>query len=279
MKKKLLLATLLLVSLFTALQLASANRFGVFCEDDEYDHHVNQARPIMEAFYETFRDYWWDRTLISVAGTGDWFVDADKSAGGNDHLLFEKIDVVYYVGHGASDNSFGIWEHQFILSDHSNVYPLREMYLGDVSGNNIEFLLLTVCHSMDQDDDVWRNTWRDYASTGNGTVFGGIHQILGHHGLAWGSAAMADEVENFVNNAYSTESVGLAWKTDMHNDSTFPGDNCPVAYAGRNSLAAAEVMLDNETFSNRDSYADIANPPYFKRRFVDGCAPAGADPM
>ena len=287
MKKSSLIIVAVIASLFIGgvlINSAFADRFAIFAQDNfGYEHYTSAARPVINAVYDTFRDYdWWERTLIANTAPRDWFMDGSKVSGGNDHLLVEKYDVVYWIGHGGhvENEEYGIEVFGFVMSDDSKLFPLTQMYLGDVSGNNIEFLILTVCQSMTQDLDVWRNTWRDYAGTGEGSVFGGIHQILGHHGNAHGGSSNANDYETFIMDGYANDGVGNSWLDDIYQEHwNGTDDNCPVAYAGRNTLANATAMLNNETFSNRESYTDIANPPFFQRRFHDGCDPVDADPM
>ncbi len=213
-------------------------------------------------------DEWnFDRTWIADYHLKWWGVDDEHT---------ELRDIVLISGHGGIDGSGddSVWHfsHNEKYLNSCKVWPSDSMRLGDDTGDTLEILHVQACDSMTVDDSTHAHTWRP--------VFGGIHQIMGFHGTSYGGSHIKGHYYNLARDGFSS-AVALEWVNELYDSNGYLGtwDNCPVAYTGRNSEAAAMAILTNEQYDTRWQYSSIEDPTVFRRIYIGGCLPNGANEM
>jgi hypothetical protein len=149
-----------------------------------------------------------------------------------------------------------------------------EMFLGD---SDLEFLHLSSCHSMD--DDNLSQTWRMFEDPVDSPKNGRrLHMATGFHGLMWISSGRSDDYENFAFGAHFT--IAFSWMDSLYDWGIGDDDveQCPVAYSVGTSQNGCAARLLSE------SYLHIINPDPKSTAawcvaYYDGCQPSGDGPF
>jgi hypothetical protein len=146
------------------------------------------------------------------------------------------------------------------------------MEFGDL---DLEFLHLSSCYSMDQND------WTDWASS-----FKGVHQIDGFHGVMYiySDAAWLARYSDFADDSFYT-AMSVAWLENLYRDTCYfdedsgqlkRKDQCSVAHAvgvGSNPVADCWNRLFQERYNN--VFTDPVFPAYHCVTYIKGCDPSG----
>lgn len=195
------------------------------------------------------------------------FTDPDVVSWGRDYLAdrADECDVMMVALHGgnASDNR---WTGRVRVNEsgdgNCDTYQ-GHIVLGE-AGSDLEFLHLSSCFSMDQED--W---WPNWSST-----FKGVHQIDGFHGIMWISGWRCDDYEDFADDAFDV-SIAEAWYDNLYDTDIGDGnwDQCPVARGAGTSQANLWSRMDNEEYDN--VFSDPTNPTWHGVIYIAGCDPKG----
>lgn len=148
-----------------------------------------------------------------------------------------------------------------------------EMFLGDA---DLEFLHLSSCHSMD--DDNLSETWRMFQDPVDSPKNGHrLHMATGFHGLMWIGSGRSDDYANFAFGGQFL--MAYSWLDSLY-DWDVNGDGyeqCPVAYA----IGANESDCVNRLTT--EGYGHIINPDpkisYTCALWYEGCDPKGDGPF
>ncbi len=154
----------------------------------------------------------------------------------------------------------------------------EDMAFGD---GDLEFLHLSSCVSMDEDD------WTDWEAS-----FAGVHQIDGFHGMSYahGAAEWLARYRNFAVDGFHAP-IAISWVENLYRDSCAwnpathrneATDQCPVAHGvGVGAGAAAEADCWSRLFAERynDVFGDPVTPAFHCVTYVKGCDPRVKDPI
>lgn len=250
--------------------------------------------PMTHLWSEAMEDHGWDGTLDYTSVSRMWLTDRSKDdpTASHDYDHLETFDVAIIGSHGNWTNYNSVDQYRMRMNTtwggsgeiYCMMWPREWMELGDDGGADIEILHIYSCHSMTVDNNVHATTWR---SSGN-SVFQGIHQIHGFHGEAHAfMETFREPFENLANNGFSN-AVAEEWVSELYAEDIvfedlggygFWRDQCPVAYTGRDTNIGALLILATEQYDTRGNWQDITDPQKFKRLYVDGCRPLGANEM
>lgn len=210
-------------------------------------------------------------------------IDPDMVNGGQDYEYVDDADISFMTGHGwvNSSNNYVLnlqTEEDNVL--HScGLVPKVHQRLGE-QGMDLEWLHVVSCHSMQTDSNAHKS-WRP--------VFTGVHQITGYHGYAWFSginSPLGAAYEDFAHDSHNA-AIALQWVYELyfHDHFEYPPqsgnyhDQCPVAYTGRDSSSSCNTILNNERYPKPGQmnigYQDEYTPTTWRRKYIDGCNPAG----
>ncbi|HKV12630.1 MAG TPA: DUF6345 domain-containing protein [Thermoanaerobaculia bacterium] len=151
-----------------------------------------------------------------------------------------------------------------------------EMFVGDT---DLEYLHLSSCHSMDDDNLSNTRYWFQdpVDSPGNGQR---LHMATGFHGIMWISSGRDDDYEDFGWGGHML--LGSIWMDEMY-DSGVNGEyeQCPVAYSVGPSLDNCVHRLTTEGYMNLDPtlQADPTSINYWCVQYYDGCDPKNESPF
>lgn len=209
------------------------------------------------------------------------FCDPDTGLPGcTDYDRIDEADVAMIGFHGGDSN--GHWRGSMAYSggaaggDCGIDVPESgsgEMYVGDA---DLEFLHLSSCHSMD--DDNLFNVWRMFEDPVDSPKSKRrLHLATGFHGIMWISSGRDDDYESFAWAAH----VGIseAWLDNLWDYDVGDGDweQCPVAYAIGSGESDCLSRLSNE------SYFNVIGPDpaisYHCAAGFSGCHPKNDDPF
>ncbi len=202
------------------------------------------------------------------------FVDPDLFSGGQDYEYIDDARIAWMTGHGGTSGTIPAFFRMKLQTFESSVLescylaPEFTMRLGD-QGMHLDWLHVISCHSLQTDDNSYQS-WR--------SVFTGVHQIHGFHGLAWFRSAnsnLAYAYEDFAHDSHSA-ALALEWVAELFFPEEFEDpfgsgiyhDQCPVAYVGRDTVASALTILNNEKYPIPDrvppslTYSDEFTPTH-----------------
>ena len=196
----------------------------------------------------------------------DRFVDESSYDWGRDNSFVDSGDAVMVGLHGLDSPDDHRWCGRVLWnpSGPGNCNANQgHIELGD---NDLEFLLLSSCNSMDRDD--WWPNWN--------SSFDGLHQVDGFHGIMWINSSYAGRYRSFANDAFWI-SIADAWLDYLYiHHANNSHDQCPVARNvgtnGTNSLS----RMNHERFNN--VYSDppgLGSPRNHRVRYIKGCDPKG----
>lgn len=249
------------------------SKWDAGCDGGQRDSWDNMAR----AWYDEITDNWpwpWGHGSAAWAKDGFYhngnivdsdFTDADKVAWGNDlgNDRADDVDVMMVALHGGNAND-NRWTGRVRVNEagdgNCDTYQ-GSIVLGE-AGSDLEFLHLSSCFSMDQED--WWPAWSD--------TFKGLHQIHGFHGIMWISSARADDYEDFADDAFDIPLVE-AWYDNLYDTGIGDGDwdQCPVARGAGTSQNNLWSRMDHERYNN--VYSDPTNPSWHGVVYIRGCDP------
>lgn len=151
-----------------------------------------------------------------------------------------------------------------------------QMFVGDA---DLEFLHLSSCNSMDDDNLNW--TRKMFADVDSPTTGARLHQADGFHGVMAISSGRAGDYEDFADDAHWV-SIADAWTDNLYDtDITYKngavGDQCPVAFTVSNSKADAKMRLFAERYNA--IFNDPSGSGAFAYQYYDDCDPVGDDPF
>lgn len=200
------------------------------------------------------------------------FTDASLSTQGTDNWndRIDDVDVAMVGMHGYNANSDGTWYGKVRIDEPGdgscNAWQ-PEMELGE-SGGDLEFLHLSSCLSMDQQD--WHPNWS--------STFAGIHQIHGFHGLMFIFCdGYPDRYRDFADDSFYVP-VALAWLDNMYDQRDgVDNDQCPVSRAAGFGQANTLTRMFTERYNN--VLSDPVNPTWHHVLYVAPCNPIANDPL
>jgi hypothetical protein len=202
------------------------------------------------------------------------FTDPDIVSWGNDDGTdrLDKADAYMVALHGG-DASDGRWIGRVRVDEdgggNCDAYQ-GSIELGD--GDDLEFLHLSSCNSMDEDD--WWDEWND--------TFDRLHQVSGFHGIMWIHSSYTSDYEDFAEDGFD-DTIMEGWmynmyKSDVKNDGD--SDQCPVERAVGTTREECLDRMDTER------YDDVLTDPEGNDEsrwecvyFWDGCDPRGKDEL
>lgn len=198
------------------------------------------------------------------------FTDADLASYGADtsNDAIDDVDVAMVGMHGYNASSNNAWFGRVRIDEpgdgNCNAWQ-TEMELGE-SGGDAEFLHLSSCVSMDQED--WHPNWS--------STFHGIHQIHGFHGVMYiFCSGYPDRYRDFADDSFYVP-VALAWLDNMYDRRDgINNDQCPVSRAA--GLGQADTL--NRMFTERynNVLSDPVNPTWHHVLYVGPCDPVAGD--
>jgi len=289
MKRVLCYSVLFSLAVFAAVAWGDYDIGYYLMENYGVDAYCNNHNVYMNANLLDFNTYMankgtgWDSTF-RVNNVYDYhLVDSSKQTWGESDNYTESHDIAIVLGHGGiTSNKYYLQANRSVQGrDYCRIFPHADMYLGE-SDVDIEWLIVHSCHSMDDEDYTWRDSWRP--------AFHGIHQVFGFHGVTWASSTQAgttwirENYEAFAQDAY-VDGIADSWVFNMYETDIGPDDvdQCPVAYTGRATLANCDSILNYEKFPTPGQvnivYQDVYSPTYWRRRFHGGCDPQGGGAM
>ena len=233
----------------------------------------NDDRPywdnMVDPWYDEITNQRYRRDGIQIDGNfiNSQFADSTIVNWGDDTDHLDEGDAVLGAWHGRDDNN--VYTGLMRIDEQGNGdCQLRrdEMEIGD---NDLEFLHLSSCHSMDE--NMW-NGWRD--------AFNRAHQVDGFHGLMW-IGRFGNHYKDFADDAFSMP-IANAWVHNLYiaNIAYYQPENryvdqCPVAYAVGRDVAEAADRLFSERYNNVLPDLDRPVQGYaYAVTYIDGCDPA-----
>lgn len=192
------------------------------------------------------------------------FTDLVLVPWGLDHLddHVDEPDVAMIALHGGEDPDDLRWRGK-VRVDEPGAGNCRA-YQGEMSfgETDLEFLHLSSCHSMDQDDWV-QARW--------GTSFAGLHQVNGFHGIMWISDWYSDRYEEFSDDAFD-DPISEEWVESHYDGAFWPGefDHCPVSRGVGSTRNDVWNRMDHEEYDN--VFSDPAND-WWGVVYIEGCDP------
>jgi len=230
-----------------------------------------------------------DRRLVDDSLSPAFFCDPDSGANCFDHLWIDEGEAAFIATHGF--DSGGHWRGLMRFQGPTNDANCSidapeagsgELFLGD---NDLEFLHLSSCNSMD--DDNLGNTWRLFQDPVDSPQNGKrLHQANGFHGVMFIFCNWGFRYEDFAADAFAV-SIKDAWMSNMYVASVSvdtDGDNvnetyeqCPVAYAVAPTFNECLSRIQNERYNLIMS--DPASIGAVCAYFVNGCDPFGDAPF
>lgn len=196
----------------------------------------------------------------------DRFVDESSYVWGRDNVFVDSADALMVGLHGVDALDDHRWCGRVLmdLSGPGNCNANQgHIELGD---NDLEFLLLSSCNSMDRDD--WWPNWN--------SSFDGLHQVDGFHGLMWINSSYVGRYQGFASDAFWI-SIADAWLDNLYiHHANNSHDQCPVARNvgtdGSNSLSRMNHERFNHVYSDPPG---LGSPRNHRVRYIKGCDPKG----
>jgi hypothetical protein len=137
------------------------------------------------------------------------------------------------------------------------------MEFGD---RDLEFLHLSSCHGLTHE------TWAQWPDS-----FGGVHQILGFHGVMWIRRGWYDRYWWYAYDAFDMP-IATAWLDWQYvANASGSDDQCPVVMANGDGVLNTYSRLDHEQFDN--VYPDPQNPNVSAVIWIGDCDPQGSGPL
>ena len=208
--------------------------------------------------------------------------DPDLDSPCNDHNRIDDADAAILALHGADLNQH--WRGLLRVAtdgdcriEGSQGAATDEFSVGDM---DLEFLVLSSCNSMDDDNINW--TWQMFQDVDSASNGQRLHQADGFHGVMWIGSGRIDDYEDFADDAHyvsiRTACTDNLYDTEIYNsDGDGPYDQCPVAYSVASSFNEALVRLLFERYNN--IFSDPGPIGGVAISFYDGCNPRGDDPF
>jgi hypothetical protein len=220
------------------------------------------------------RAWWRDGTQRDGYIVDSQFVDPDLQSWGKDYMddKADEPDALMVTMHGG--NAFdGRWIGTVRVNEYGDDGTLNNCgaYQGhmEFGDTDLEFLHLSSCTSMDQDD--WYPNWA--------SSFKGVHQIDGFHGIMYINEGYIDDYRDFSDDAFDT-SIGISWVENLYDFRSAGQNQCPVALGagvGANGQSSAWDRLVHERYDN--VYADPTTPTWYGVVWVGGCDPKSGFPL
>ncbi|MEM8930608.1 MAG: thrombospondin type 3 repeat-containing protein [Acidobacteriota bacterium] len=132
-----------------------------------------------------------------------------------------------------------------------------------------EFLHLSSCFSMDQDD--WHPDWT--------SSFGGVQQIHGFHGIMWISSTYGKYYRRFADDGFDV-GLGLSWIDNLYLPRGASPDQCAVPRGvgiGGNGQSSCVGRLNDERYNK--IYPQPNSPTYHCVFYTANCDPQGKGPL
>ncbi|MFI4979093.1 MAG: hypothetical protein ACHQIO_01975 [Nevskiales bacterium] len=222
---------------------------------------------------------WWDdmcmawRQEMGVLGNAQvWrnfqfvsvgrYADPSINSWANDNGNIDSTDAGLICLHGHDDNVG--WVGSMHTKDHGECgLNVNQMKLGKASGGHSRFYQMSSCQSMQWDK---RSSWDSVAT-------GGVHAIMGFHGLMWIGSPYVDEYSDLAWDGMFGQGVAKAWVDDMyHVDHWYNAykSTCPVARAyGEDSAHAHDALSEQYGVNHADTPAN-----FVVTRFISECSPS-----
>ncbi len=205
-----------------------------------------------------YNQVWRNFGLVRVGRYADPSIDSWANDNGN----LDSTDAGLICWHG-SYNDDG-WVGSMHTKEHDDCkLNTNQMKLGKASGGRSRFYHMSSCQSMQWER---RTKWDAVAN-------GGVHVIMGFHGLMWIGSSYVDEYADLAWDGQIAEGVGKAWVDDMyHVDHWYNSykSTCPVARAYGDSAAHSSSRL-NELY-----WQNLADQPAYwvTTRHISECSPS-----
>lgn len=199
-------------------------------------------------------------------------------AGCNDTSYLDDADAAIIALHGADSGNH--WRGSLRVKDSSNECKLDaaegsnedDLFVGD---KDLEFLHLSSCHSMDDDNiNFVHRSFQDPSSASTGAR---LHQMNGFHGLMYISRFYPGDYRDFADDAHDVP-IQAAWLDNMYKWYVGGGDEqCPVSYSVGTSKADALNRLQTERYTN--ILSDPGGASAWAYSFYEGCDPTDESPF
>jgi hypothetical protein len=218
----------------------------------------DDPRPDGHAGKAWWRDgFYWNGNIVDSD-----FTDPDVVAWGNDDAddRMDEPDAALVAMHGSEDPNDLRWRAKVRVDEpgdgNCRAYQ-GHMRFGDT---DLEFLHLSSCHSMDQDQ--W-GRWN--------VSFQRVHQVDGFHGVMYISDGWGDLYRDFSDDAFD-DPISEAWMDNLYDEAFWPweDDQCPVARGAGSTENDAWSRTDHEEYDN--VFSDPAST-YAALVFIGGCDP------
>ncbi len=247
-------------------------------------HHSNWVcRATSVSHWATMIDQWYDE-ISSHAG---WVADRRKVNGSDfdrllfcdpdarwrceDHVYADEGDAAMLGFHGSDHGNY--WWGKMRRMAQLSCYLKGRPSLVRMGDYDLEFLHLSSCHSLDDDNApyAWQIMYDEDDTPGSGNS---LHQLDGFHGTMWIGPSLDDEYRDFADDAF-TGPIAFSWMRNMYVtgiDGAYT--QCPVAYAiSGTDLADCRARRDRERYN-----AIEPDPGMFETYcyyYIAGCDPSG----
>jgi hypothetical protein len=197
-------------------------------------------------------------------------VNSSEPDGCVDGSYVDDADAAIIALHGGDSNNH--WRGSMRVKDEINECKVDaaegagsdDLFVGD---QDLEFLHLSSCHSMDDDNINFVNqSFRDSTSPGSGAR---LHQMNGFHGVMYINLLYTGDYRDFAEDAHDVP-IHAAWLDNMYK---YPvgwfQEVCPVSYAIGSSPADATNRLLTERYTN--IHSDPSSSGAWAYSFYEGC--------
>ena len=205
-----------------------------------------------------WNQHWANYGLVTI----DRYVDAKKSAWGNDKWNLDYVDAGLICTHGGHDANgwFGVMHTKKHGECNLNT---NQMSIGPKGGDgNLRFFHLSSCNSVRWDK---KTTWF-------GPATDKTHVITGFHGWMYIGSKYVKEYRKLASKAQSSKGVGKVWVDEMHHVDHWYNSwatVCPISL-GFGETRDQAINAQNERY--RSKWSD-KNPNWMSYRYKSKCNP------
>ena len=195
-----------------------------------------------------------------------YFVDESGYTWGQDDSFVDNADALMVGLHGLDSSDDHRWCGRVRVDEPGSGNCNANQGHIELGDDDLEFLLLSSCNSMDRDD--WWPNWN--------SSFDGLHQVDGFHGLMWINSSYVGRYQGFASDAFWI-SIADAWLDNLYiHHANNSHDQCPVARnvgtSGGNSLSRMNSERFNHVYSDPPRLGSARN---HRVRYIKGCDPKG----